>query len=99
MRSLKFKSMACASCCLLVAGVAYAVPCPCDCDGSNDGNVGINDFLTVLSEWGNGPSSPADVNHDQIVNINDFLEILANWGPCPQGTTITVPDSRAAVDD
>ena len=99
MRSRKLTSMACASCCLLVAGLACAVPCPWDCDGSNDGNVGIEDFLFVLAEWGSGPSSQADVNHDQVVDINDFLLILANWGPCPQGTTITVPDSRAAVDD
>jgi len=99
MRSRKFTSMTCASSCLLVAGLAYAVPCPWDCASPNDGIVGINDFLFVLSEWGNGPSSQADVNHDQIVNINDFLLILSNWGPCPQGTAITVPGSRAAVDD
>ena len=98
MRSRKLTSMTCASC-LLVAGLAYAVPCPWDCDGSNDGIVGINDFLFVLTEWGNGPSSQADVNHDQIVDISDFLAILGHWGPCPLGTTMTDQDSRTAIDD
>ncbi len=83
MRSNKFIPVACASCCLLVVGLVSAVPCHWDCEPNPDGNVGVNDFLTVLAEWGEGPSSQADVNHDQIVDILDFLEVLAHWGPCP----------------
>jgi len=43
-------------------------PCPWDLDGSGD--VGINDFLDLLAQWGNP------------WGINDFLALLATWGPC-----------------
>ena len=29
--------------------------CPWDCGGDNDGNVGINDFLELLANWGPCP--------------------------------------------
>ncbi len=54
--------------------------CPGDVDG--DGEVGINDFLAVLGQWGPGGGS-ADVDGDGSVGIQDFLIILGNWGPCP----------------
>jgi len=54
--------------------------CPWDC-GDFDGNVGINDFLQVLSEWGM-VDSPCDIDGGGV-GINDFLGLLANWGPCP----------------
>ncbi len=54
--------------------------CPWDCGGDNDGNVGINDFLALLAQWG-GPGS-CDFDRG-AVGISDFLELLANWGPCP----------------
>ena len=65
--------------------VPDAIPepaCPCDCDGAEntDGNVGILDFLTLLSQWG-GPGS-CDFDGGSV-GITDFLELLANWGPCP----------------
>jgi hypothetical protein len=71
----------CASALLLLVSSSYATPCPWDTN--NDGDVGINDFLMVLADWGAGPSSKCDFNHDQVVNIVDVLELLANWGPCP----------------
>jgi hypothetical protein len=53
-------------------------PCPYDCDDSGD--VGITDFLTMLSDWG-GPS-PCDFDGGGV-GITDFLDLLAHWGPCP----------------
>ena len=59
--------------------VAFNV-CPWDC-GDGDGNVGIVDFLALLSQWGmTGTSCDFDGGG---VGITDFLELLANWGPCP----------------
>ncbi len=54
-------------------------PCPWDC-GDNDGNVGIVDFLALLSQWGG--SGPCDFDGGGV-GINDFLELLAAWGTCP----------------
>ena len=54
----------------------------CDIDG--DGAVGIQDFLTLLAEWGPCPvppePCPADIDGDGQVGINDLLQLLANWG-------------------
>ena len=55
--------------------------CPWDLDGSGD--VGINDFLDLLAQWGTDPGGPPDFDGDNIVGINDFLALLANWGSCP----------------
>ncbi len=54
--------------------------CPWDCGGDNDGNVGINDFLALLAQWGGPGACDFDGGN---VGINDFLDLLANWGPCP----------------
>ena len=54
--------------------------CPWDCGGDNDGNVGINDFLALLAQWGGPGACDFDGGN---VGINDFLELLANWGACP----------------
>ena len=61
---------------------AFTAPCPWDCDSaeSTDGNVGIVDFLTLLSQWG-GPGS-CDFDGGGV-GIVDFLDLLAHWGPCP----------------
>jgi hypothetical protein len=48
--------------------IGATCPCPWDLDGSGD--VGINDFLDLLANWGNP------------YGIRDFLDLLANWGPC-----------------
>ena len=81
MRLRMLKLTVCTSALLFLVGSSYATPCPWDTN--NDGMVGVNDFLMVLAEWGQGPSSKCDFNHDQVVNIGDVLELLANWGPCP----------------
>ncbi len=61
-------------------------PCPIDTDGSSD--VGINDFLAVLAQWGSVCPCTADVSGpgglpDGMVGISDFLAVLASWGVCP----------------
>ncbi len=53
--------------------------CTWDC-GDGDGQVGINDFLTLLGQW-DGPGS-CDFDGGGV-GIVDFLALLANWGPCP----------------
>jgi hypothetical protein len=55
-------------------------PCPADLDG--DGNVGINDFLSLLGQWGTDPGGPPDLDGDGDVGITDFLILLGQWGPC-----------------
>jgi hypothetical protein len=54
-------------------------PCPWDC-GNDDGEVGINDFLAMLADWG-GPG-PCDFDGNDVIDVVDFLELLANWGTC-----------------
>jgi glucose/arabinose dehydrogenase len=44
-----------------------------------DGNVGINDLLTLLADWGQGDVA-ADLDMDGTVGISDLLLLLANWG-------------------
>ncbi len=59
-----------------------ALSCIWDC-ATNDGVVGIDEFLAVLAQWGKtgtacdlGAGAPG-------VGIDEFLQILANWGICP----------------
>ncbi len=53
-----------------------------DLDG--DGQVGITDFLFLLSAWGACPDPPdpcpGDIDADGLVGITDFLIVLADWG-------------------
>jgi hypothetical protein len=55
-------------------------PCPWDC-GNDDGEVGINDFLAMLADWGS--PGPCDLDGNDVIDVVDFLDLLANWGPCP----------------
>ena len=56
----------------------------CVADSDDDGNVGIEDFLAVLANWGPcGVPCPSDSDGDGNVGIEDFLAVLANWGACP----------------
>ncbi len=59
---------------------AIVVPCPWDC-GVENGMVDINDFLTLLAQWGL-VGSTCDVDGSGV-GITDFLALLAHWGPCP----------------
>jgi predicted outer membrane repeat protein len=55
--------------------------CPWDLDASGD--VGVNDFLVLLAQWGDDPGGPPDFDGDGDVGVGDFLELLASWGSCP----------------
>ena len=63
--------------------IEFTPPAVCPADVDDDGEVGINDFLLVLANWGLCPGCPQDIDMDGTVGINDFLLVLANWGPCP----------------
>ena len=57
------------------------IPCPEDFV-NNDDQVGIEEFLAVLAQWGlSGAAADTDCSGD--VGVEDFLAILAHWGPCP----------------
>ena len=68
----------------VTAGVCYWIEItidpvfPWDCETVPDGNVGINDFLDLLGQWGGAGACDFDGGG---VGINDFLELLAHWGP------------------
>ena len=50
---------------------------------SREGVIDIlNDFLDLLSQWGNNPGGPPDFDGDGTVGMPDFLDLLAHWGPC-----------------
>lgn len=55
----------------LIDRVSVEVVSECTWDLDFDGNVGINDLLELLANWG----SP--------YGIVDFLDLLGAWGPCP----------------
>jgi hypothetical protein len=55
-------------------------PCPWDCTTPGDDEVAVNDFLTMLSQWGNAGSCDFDGGG---VGVTDFLALLAHWGHCP----------------
>ena len=65
-----------------VLTIEFTPPAVCPADVDDDGEVGINDFLLVLANWGLCPGCPQDIDMDGTVGINDFLLVLANWGPC-----------------
>jgi len=66
---------------IAVEGVSFIPPpCPFDCEPVPDGAVGINDFLTLLAQWGAVDSCDVDGGG---VGITDFLGLLASWGRCP----------------
>jgi len=56
--------------------------CPADLD--NDLYVGVNDVLTLLSEFGCTSDCTTDLTGDDIVSIVDVLAVLSAFGhPCP----------------
>ena len=53
--------------------------CPPDC-GNGDAQVGIQDFLEVLRQWGEPGTCDLDGNG---VGLGDLLGVIEAWGPCP----------------
>jgi len=47
-------------------------------DLNGDGNVGVEDLLQLLSQWGN-TDVPADLDGSGTVGVNDLLILLGNW--------------------
>ena len=55
---------------------------PCPGDINEDGEVSIDDLLTLIGAWDtNDPD--ADLNDDGIVNIEDLLLLISSFGACP----------------
>jgi spore coat protein A len=55
--------------------------CPGDVDG--DDEVGFQDLLAILSEWGPCSECAEDLTGDGAVGFGDLLVVLSGWGPCP----------------
>lgn len=58
-------------------------PPPCLADLDGDGEVGVVDFLGLLTAWGSNPDGPPDVDYDGVVGPADFAALLDHWGACP----------------
>ena len=94
--------------CLIAAAGAIRAratqACPADCALPADKEVGINDFLALLGQWGTIGSCDLD---GAGVGINDFLLLLGNWGTCPPPSndgclgTITIDrfDSPGTIEE
>jgi hypothetical protein len=62
----------------------------CDCDGN--GGVGVNDYVTLLSEWGNtAPPLTCDCDGNGGVGVNDYVTLLGEWGLLKGPSGITNP--------
>ena len=57
--------------------------CPSDING--DDQVGVDDLLVVIADWGPCTGCDGDLNNDTMVDVNDLLAIIAAWGPCESG--------------
>ena len=57
--------------------------CPGDFDSTGD--VGIDDLLTLLGEFGSCTENcQGDMDGDSDVDIDDMLGLIGVWGPCPR---------------
>jgi hypothetical protein len=61
-------------------GIPDECQCPADTDGN--GEVNVNDLLTVLMDWGTCPYCPGEITGDGYVNVEDLLAIIGAWGSC-----------------
>lgn len=61
-------------------GAASTPPCTGDVDAS--GEVGFDDLLAVLTDWGACGGCPSDLDGDGVVGFDDLLAVLVGWGPC-----------------
>jgi hypothetical protein len=57
--------------------------CPGDFDSTGD--VGIDDLLTLLGEFGSCTENcQGDMDGNNDVDIDDMLGLIGVWGPCPR---------------
>ncbi|MEM7229964.1 MAG: multicopper oxidase domain-containing protein [Planctomycetota bacterium] len=56
---------------------------PCTGDSNADGDVDIDDLLSVIQNTGTSFAA-ADMNLNGTVNIDDLVEVIQNFGPCPE---------------
>ena len=63
---------------VIVALLAFAAGGTCPSDVNNDGTVGINDFLQVLSDWGPCPTATV-VASDAATPQNCYRWIVRVW--------------------
>ncbi|MBL6997616.1 MAG: VCBS repeat-containing protein [Phycisphaerales bacterium] len=72
--------------------------CQCNADFSNDGVVGVQDVIALISAWGENPiphGDPVDedLNVDNVVDVEDLLILIISWGEC---SVYTLPDVLGA---
>jgi hypothetical protein len=60
-------------------GISCAAVCVGDCL-DQDGDVDVNDLLSLLAFW--GAVGTCDLDEDGAITVSDLLILLANWGPC-----------------
>lgn len=54
----------------------------CDGDVDGSGDVGFDDLVTLLADWGPCPGCATDIDGDDDVDFDDLVGLLAAWGPC-----------------
>jgi hypothetical protein len=54
---------------------------PCDADFNGDGDVNVDDLLSLIAAWGES-GVPEDINNDGTVDVDDLGLLLAAWGAC-----------------
>ena len=54
---------------------------PCTGDVDDNGEVGVDDLLVLIGQWG-GPGS-GDLDGSKVVGVDDLLLLLNAWGACP----------------
>ena len=56
----------------------------CAADISGDGEVNVDDILSVVAAFGACGSCDEVLNGDGAVDVDDLLVAIAAWGPCPE---------------
>ena len=65
-----------------VCGDGIPDECQCLADINGDGEVDVQDLLSIVDAWGND-GGPEDINCDGIVDTSDLLIVIGAWGDCP----------------
>lgn len=64
------------------ASCLVTCPEPCPADVNGDTEVGFDDLVMVLADWGSCSGCAADIDASGVVDFNDLLVLLADFGPC-----------------